>query len=52
MEYRYPDVTYTNEKELQVGGLTFHLYHALGETDDATWYFSSLLQMILIIFTP
>ena len=35
--YYYPDVTYSNRMDFQLGGLTFELYHAQGETDDATW---------------
>ncbi|HEV3213777.1 MAG TPA: alkyl sulfatase dimerization domain-containing protein [Acidimicrobiales bacterium] len=35
-EYRYPDETYATERELHVGGTTFHLRHEKGETDDHT----------------
>ncbi|MER3421546.1 MAG: MBL fold metallo-hydrolase [Chloroflexota bacterium] len=35
--YRYPDVTYRDHLRFTVGGLTFALHHARGETDDATW---------------
>lgn len=36
-DYRYPDLTYTHQMTLAVGGLTLELQHARGETDDATW---------------
>jgi glyoxylase-like metal-dependent hydrolase (beta-lactamase superfamily II) len=36
-EYRYPDRTYSDRLELQVGGVAFELHHAKGETDDHTW---------------
>ena len=32
-----PDLTYQTTRELDVGGLTVHLNHAKGETDDHTW---------------
>ncbi|MFI5034596.1 MAG: alkyl sulfatase dimerization domain-containing protein [Acidimicrobiales bacterium] len=35
-EYRYPDETYVHTHELSVGGLSIHLRHERGETDDAT----------------
>jgi alkyl sulfatase BDS1-like metallo-beta-lactamase superfamily hydrolase len=35
--FRAPDVTYARSLELSMGGEAFHLHHALGETDDATW---------------
>ena len=35
-EYRYPDVTYTDRLELDVGGTRFLLHHEKGETDDHT----------------
>ncbi|RJP24747.1 MAG: MBL fold metallo-hydrolase [Candidatus Abyssobacteria bacterium SURF_5] len=35
--YSYPDVTYRNAMTLKIGGLTFELNHARGETDDHTW---------------
>ena len=35
-EYRYPDETYVTERDLDVGGTTFHLRHEKGETDDHT----------------
>lgn len=33
----WPDTTYHDALVLTVGGEDFHLHHALGETDDATW---------------
>ena len=35
-EYRYPDVTYVLDHELQIGDTTVHLHHEKGETDDHT----------------
>jgi alkyl sulfatase BDS1-like metallo-beta-lactamase superfamily hydrolase len=35
--YRYPDVLYRDRLSFARGGLSFHLEHARGETDDATW---------------
>jgi alkyl sulfatase BDS1-like metallo-beta-lactamase superfamily hydrolase len=35
--YRYPDETYDDRLDLEVGGVRFELRHAKGETDDATW---------------
>jgi glyoxylase-like metal-dependent hydrolase (beta-lactamase superfamily II) len=36
-EYRYPDRTYRDHLELEVGGARAELHHARGETDDHTW---------------
>jgi alkyl sulfatase BDS1-like metallo-beta-lactamase superfamily hydrolase len=36
-KYRYPDETYRDTLTVDVGGETFELHHAKGETDDATW---------------
>ena len=36
-DYRYPDTTYRSHLELEVGGTSFELRHARGETDDHTW---------------
>lgn len=33
----YPDVTYSEAMQFRLGGLTFELYHYMGETDDGTW---------------
>ena len=36
-DYRYPDRTYREELELEIGRERFELHHARGETDDHTW---------------
>jgi alkyl sulfatase BDS1-like metallo-beta-lactamase superfamily hydrolase len=36
-EYRYPDETYEDRHDVDVGGVRFELHHARGETDDHTW---------------
>ena len=36
-EYRYPDETYEDRRDVEVGGVRFELHHARGETDDHTW---------------
>ncbi|MGH2739672.1 MAG: alkyl sulfatase dimerization domain-containing protein [Actinomycetota bacterium] len=36
-EYRFPDETYRETLDLDVGGIRFELHHARGETDDHTW---------------
>ncbi len=36
-EYRYPDLTYRDHLDLDVGGHGVELHHARGETDDHTW---------------
>lgn len=36
-EYRYPDHTYRDRLDLDVGGRRAELHHARGETDDHTW---------------
>lgn len=36
-DYRYPDETYRERIELEVGGERFELHHAKGETDDHSW---------------
>jgi alkyl sulfatase BDS1-like metallo-beta-lactamase superfamily hydrolase len=38
-QYRYPDRTYGDHLEFDVGGTAFELHHARGETDDHTWTF-------------
>jgi alkyl sulfatase BDS1-like metallo-beta-lactamase superfamily hydrolase len=35
--WTYPDQTYDDATTLRVGGQTFELHHARGETDDETW---------------
>ena len=37
VDYRYPDETYRDALAIDVGGERFDLFHARGETDDATW---------------
>jgi alkyl sulfatase BDS1-like metallo-beta-lactamase superfamily hydrolase len=37
LDYRYPDETYIGSLLVEVGGTTFELHHARGETDDHTW---------------
>jgi glyoxylase-like metal-dependent hydrolase (beta-lactamase superfamily II) len=37
VDYRYPDETYDDRLDLQVGDERFELHHAMGETDDHTW---------------
>lgn len=36
-QFYYPDITYADAMQFRLGGLTFELYHAKGETDDGTW---------------
>jgi alkyl sulfatase BDS1-like metallo-beta-lactamase superfamily hydrolase len=36
-EYRYPDETYVQRHDVEVGGERFELHHGRGETDDHTW---------------
>jgi len=36
-DYRYPDETYRDRLDVEVGGERFELHHARGETDDHTW---------------
>ncbi len=36
-EYRYPDRTYRDQLDLDIGGTRAELHHAKGETDDHTW---------------
>jgi alkyl sulfatase BDS1-like metallo-beta-lactamase superfamily hydrolase len=35
--FTYPDTTHDNGTTVRVGGTTFELHHARGETDDETW---------------
>jgi alkyl sulfatase BDS1-like metallo-beta-lactamase superfamily hydrolase len=37
LEYRYPDETYVQRHDVEVGGERFELHHGRGETDDHTW---------------
>jgi len=36
-DFVYPDTTFRSETSLDIGGRTFELHHARGETDDHTW---------------
>ncbi|HEX8110777.1 MAG TPA: MBL fold metallo-hydrolase, partial [Kofleriaceae bacterium] len=36
-EFRAPDETFTDQRNVEVGGRRFELHHALGETDDHAW---------------
>jgi alkyl sulfatase BDS1-like metallo-beta-lactamase superfamily hydrolase len=36
-DYRYPDETFQDALNLDLGGVRFDLHHARGETDDHTW---------------
>jgi alkyl sulfatase BDS1-like metallo-beta-lactamase superfamily hydrolase len=36
-QFFYPDLLYRDSMMVRLGGLTLHLQHAMGETDDATW---------------
>jgi alkyl sulfatase BDS1-like metallo-beta-lactamase superfamily hydrolase len=38
-DYRYPDETYRDALDLDVGGVTMRLFHDRGETDDHTWVY-------------
>jgi alkyl sulfatase BDS1-like metallo-beta-lactamase superfamily hydrolase len=38
-DFYYPDITYTDQTTIKVGGITASLRHARGETDDHTWVF-------------
>lgn len=35
--YLYPDLTFSSALTFRLGGLTFELHHAKGETDDTCW---------------
>ena len=37
VKYRYPDRTYSDRLDVEIGGVAFELHHANGETDDHTW---------------
>jgi alkyl sulfatase BDS1-like metallo-beta-lactamase superfamily hydrolase len=36
-DFVYPDTTFRSETTLDIGGRSFELHHARGETDDHTW---------------
>ena len=45
-EYRYPDHTYSEGRELVVGNRRWELHHAKGETDDHTWTWAPDLKVL------
>ena len=47
-EFVYPDTTYRTETTLDVGGRTFELHHARGETDDHTWAWVPDVQAVCV----
>ncbi len=46
LDYRYPDATYRDRHDLDVGGVRFELHHARGETDDHTWVWQPDRQVV------
>jgi len=46
--YTYPDETYRDTTSFNLGGTTFELRHALGETDDATWVWMPELKTVCV----
>jgi glyoxylase-like metal-dependent hydrolase (beta-lactamase superfamily II) len=40
-EFTWPDTVYQDRLTLSLGGERFELYHAKGETDDATWVWAA-----------
>jgi glyoxylase-like metal-dependent hydrolase (beta-lactamase superfamily II) len=46
-EYRMPDESYADEMEFALGGETFELHHAKGETDDETWIWAPDRGLVL-----
>ncbi len=47
LEYRYPDETYRDRLDLEVGGRRFELHHDRGETDDHTWVWMPEERVVL-----
>lgn len=45
-EYRMPDESFTGSLDVALGGETFHLFGARGETDDHTWVWSPTRKMV------
>ena len=45
-EYRYPDRTYRDRLDLEIGGQRAELHHARGETDDHTWTWFPELRVL------
>lgn len=46
--YTYPDETYRDTTSFNLGGTTFELRHAMGETDDATWVWMPELETVCV----
>lgn len=46
--YTYPDETYRDTTSFNLGGTTFELRHAMGETDDATWVWMPELKTVCL----
>ncbi len=46
-DYRYPDATYRDRLDLEVGGRRFELHHDRGETDDHTWVWMPEERVVL-----
>ena len=44
--FDWPDVTYETKHSLVLGGECFELFHARGETDDATWLWAPSRKLI------
>ena len=47
IDYRYPDATYRDRLDLEVGGRRFELHHDRGETDDHTWVWMPEERVVL-----
>ena len=47
-EFVYPTVTYRTSTTLDLGGVSFDLHHARGETDDHTWAWVPARQAICV----
>jgi alkyl sulfatase BDS1-like metallo-beta-lactamase superfamily hydrolase len=47
LDYRYPDETYRDRLDLDVGGRHFELHHDRGETDDHTWVWMPEERIVL-----
>ena len=45
-EYRYPDRTFRDHLDLEVGGVRAELHHARGETDDHAWAWFAEQQVL------
>jgi alkyl sulfatase BDS1-like metallo-beta-lactamase superfamily hydrolase len=47
IDYRYPDTTYRDRLDLDIGGRRFELHHDRGETDDHTWVWMPEERVVL-----